>query len=56
MFTRYTSCCAPGEGRYYFTTYENRRITALDMHREDLSGNALLRYSLLTRENIRLLN
>ena len=56
MFTRYTSCCAPGEGRYYYTTYENRRISTLDMHREDLSGNALLRYSLLTRENIRLLN
>lgn len=56
MFTRYTSCCSPGEGRYYYTTYENRRISALDMRREDLSGNALLRYSLLTRENIRHLN
>ena len=52
MFTRYTSCCAPEEGVYYYTTYENRRITALDMRREDLSGNALLRFPLLNREDI----
>ena len=53
MFTRYTSCCAPGEGRYYYTTYENRRITALTLDRECLDRSALQRYPLLNQEDIR---
>ena len=53
MFTRYTSCCEPQEGVYYYTTYENRRITALTLDREGLDRSALQRYPLLNQEDIR---
>lgn len=36
--TVYSSCCNTDRGIYYYTTYENRQITGVDMHREDLAG------------------
>ena len=50
--TIYTSCCNADKGIYYYTTYDNRQITAVDMNREDLWSNKLIRYPLLTEENI----
>lgn len=55
-FTRYASCCDGAEGRYLYTTAQNRRITAVDMDREDLEGRTLVRYPLLTQTDIRFLN
>ena len=40
------------DGIYYYTTYGNRRITAVDLHREPLDGTALRRYPMLTAEDI----
>lgn len=40
--TQYASCMNADRGIYYYTTYENRRITGVDMHREDLDGNSLI--------------
>lgn len=54
--TIYTSCCNASRGIYYYTTYENHQITAVDMHREDLDGKALIRYPLITGEHIYLQN
>jgi choloylglycine hydrolase len=51
--TIYTSCCNANKGIYYYTTYDNHQITAVDMNKEDLNGNGLVRYSLLTDEQIR---
>ncbi len=51
--TVYTSCCDGDAGIYYYTTYENRQITAVDMHRENLEGSALASYPMLRREEIR---
>jgi choloylglycine hydrolase len=50
--TLYTSCANADRGIYYYTTYENHQITAVDMHRENLDGEALIRYPLITGENI----
>ncbi len=50
--TIYTSCCNADKGIYYYTTYKNRRITAVDMHREDLDKNELIRYPMITGEDI----
>ncbi len=50
--TRYTSCCNADKGIYYYTTYENRRITAVDMHRGALDGQQLVRYPLAQEEQI----
>ena len=50
--TRYTSCCNADRGIYYYTTYGNRRITAVDMHREKLDGSSLGCYPLVQDEQI----
>lgn len=54
--TLYTSCANASRGIYYYTTYENHQITAVDMHREDIDGEALIRYPLITGEKIRFQN
>lgn len=51
--TIYTSCCNADKGIYYYTSYENRQITAVDMHRCDLEGERLIRFPLVTRQQIR---
>ena len=50
--TIYSSCCDLEKGVYYYTTYENQQITAVDMHRWDLEGRELAKYNLITGENI----
>ena len=54
--TIYTCCCNTDKGIYYYTTYENHQITAVDMHREDLNGEKLVSYPLITGEQIRIQN
>ena len=39
--TTYSSCMNGEKGIYYYKTYENNRIRAVDMHREDLDGTQL---------------
>lgn len=51
--TLYTSCCNAQSGVYYYTTYGNRRITAVDMHREDLDSTRLVSYPLMNQEDIK---
>ena len=51
--TIYTSCCNATRGIYYYTTYDNHQITAVDMHRCDLDSGELIRYPLVTEEQIR---
>ncbi len=51
--TLYTSCCNATRGIYYYTTYDDRRITAVDMHREELNGDQLVRYPLVGACDIR---
>ena len=50
--TIYTSCCNATKGIYYYTTYDNHQITAVDMHHEDLDGSQLVHYPLCKSENI----
>ena len=54
--TLYTSCCNADRGIYYYTTYGNHQITAVDMHRENLDGDRLVRYPLVQGEQIALQN
>ena len=42
-YTRYSSCCNASKGIYYFTTYENRQIRAVNLADHDLNGNTLCR-------------
>lgn len=54
--TIYTSCCNADRGIYYYTTYTNRQITAVNMHKEDLDGETIVRYPLIVEEQIKVQN
>ena len=54
--TLYTSCCNTDKGIYYYTTYENHQITAVNMHSENLDGKKLIRYPLILGEQIKMQN
>ena len=54
--TQYTSCCNANQGIYYYTTYGNRRISAVDLHGVDLEGERLFRFPLVMGEDIRYLS
>ena len=54
--TIYTSCCNANKGIYYYTTYENHQITAVNMHKENLDDVFLIRYSLIQGEQIKMQN
>ncbi|MCM1127392.1 MAG: choloylglycine hydrolase [Lachnospiraceae bacterium] len=51
--TIYTACCNADKGIYYYTTYGNHQITAVDMHKEDLDGSSLTGYPLVEGEQIK---
>lgn len=38
-YTRYSSCCNADKGIYYYTTYDNTTVTAVDMHKYNLDGS-----------------
>ncbi len=54
--TIYTSCCNADRGIYYYTTYENHQITAVDMYRENLDSDHPVHYPLVQGEHILLQN
>ncbi len=54
--TIYTCCCNADKGIFYYTTYDNHQITAVDMRLEDLDAGALITYPLIREEQIRMQN
>ena len=54
--TLYTSCCNATKGIYYYTTYENHQISAVNMHHENLDADMLIRYPVITEQNIHFQN
>lgn len=54
--TNYSCCCNTVKGIYYYTTYNNHRINAIDMHRENLDSDALIVYDLIENEEINIQN
>jgi len=52
-FTQYACCINASRGVYYYKTYGNNQITAVDMHRENLNSGALKRYPLTIEQQIR---
>lgn len=54
--TVYTSCCSADNGIYYYTTYGNHRISAVDMKKENLESDNLVCYPLISDERIEMQN
>ncbi|MCI8618740.1 MAG: choloylglycine hydrolase family protein [Oscillospiraceae bacterium] len=54
--TLYTCCCNADKGVYYYTTYDNHQISAVDLHKENLDGFKLVRYAPISTEQIHMQN
>lgn len=54
--TIYTSCCNTDKGIYYYTTYNNHQISAVDMHKENIDGSQLISYPMICEEQINFQN
>lgn len=54
--TIYTSCCNTTKGIYYYTTYNNHQISAVDMRKENLDSTELMRYPLIEEQQINFQN
>ncbi|MGN1081872.1 MAG: choloylglycine hydrolase [Acutalibacteraceae bacterium] len=54
--TIYTSCCNADKGIYYYTSYDNHQITAVNMHNENIGGTGLIRYPMIRTEQIKMQN
>lgn len=50
--TQYSSCCNTDKGIFYYRTYENSQITAIDMHKENLDGEQIISYPLIKVSNV----
>ena len=50
--TIYTSCCCLNTGIYYYNTYNNKQINAINLFKENLDTNDLITYSLIDNEQI----
>ncbi len=48
----YSSCCNTDKGIYYYVTYGNRQIMAVDMWKEDLEGKTVITYPLIEKQQI----
>lgn len=50
--TAYSSCCNADRGIYYYVTYGNRQITAVDMQKVNLDSDSVISYGLVKNEQI----
>lgn len=50
--TVYSSCCNTDRGIYYYRTYDNNRITAVDLYKDHPDGENLVCYPLRTGQDI----
>ena len=54
--TRYTTCANTKRGIYYYTTYENGAVNAVDMFLEDLEQESLISYDLIRSQPLNIQN
>lgn len=56
MLTHYTSCCNTDKGIYYYTTYNNTSINAVDMYKENLNKEELIVFNLIKTKSFHMQN
>lgn len=54
--TIYTSCLNLNKGIYYYNTYNNKQISAINLFKENLNNNNLITYELIDTEQIKYQN
>ncbi len=56
QMTHYSSCCNTTKGIYYYTTYYNSEINAVDMYKENLDTDELIIYDFIKDAKINIQN
>lgn len=56
QITVYTCCINADKGIYYYTTYDNKSLNAVNLFKEDLNGKALISYPLITERKVNFQN
>ncbi len=51
--TVYSCCCDTKTGIYYYKTYENSQITAIELDHENLDNEKIITYSIIKKQQIR---
>lgn len=54
--TQYTSCCNTDKGIYYYKTYDNSQISAINIHNEDLESDQIISYKMQFVQQIKQIN
>lgn len=54
--TIYSCCCNTDKGIYYYKTYDNSQIAAVDMYRENLDADTIISYPLVKTQQVLWLN
>ncbi len=54
--TTYSCCINADKGIYYYKTYDNNRISAVDMFKENLDGDNVICYSLVKTQQVDYIN
>lgn len=54
--TTYTCCANTENGMYYYKTYENNQIQAVDMYKENLDQKEVICYEMVRKQKIRYVN
>lgn len=54
--TTYSSCINADKGIFYYNTYHNSQISAVDMHRENLDSSGLMEFPLVVDQQIARIN
>lgn len=54
--TVYTSCCNTDKGIFYYTTYGNSQISAVDMYKENLDSDTFSSYPLIMHQQVNRIN
>lgn len=55
-YTIYSSCCNADKGIYYYRTYENNQIIALNMFKEELNSDRIVKYPIIEKQQINYIN
>ncbi|AND79165.1 choloylglycine hydrolase [Streptococcus pantholopis] len=55
-YTIYSSCCNLDKGLYYYKTYHNSQITAVDLNNEDLDGHQTITYPISDEQQVHIVN
>ena len=55
-YTTYTTCANQNTAVFYYKTYENSQISAVDMNKENLNFSELIRYKMVLEQQINRIN